>query len=585
MATYPTDDIERQARADSAARAVVSGGASLAACVDGVAPASPADAASADPDARPSTCAPAAAASAGTAGRAPAPTPACPGATAVTPADAAVAPAVPDAPTACPVPAASTPADRAAAALPGPAALVVAVEDGSPAWEVGLEPGCYLTSVDGQPLRDVIDWRWLASDDVITVGYVDLDGETGEVELERECGQDWGVTFRGVVFDRVKLCRNACVFCFMRQLPEGSRASLSLRDDDFRLSFLAGTFVTLTNLTAADEARIVEQRMSPLRVSLHASDPDLRRRMIGRHAQHGIDALDRLLAAGIEAHCQIVLMPGVNDGDALRETLEWAYARPGILTVGIVPLGYTRHQERLERSFDAPDAARAVLETIEPLQRRALAERGEPWVFAADEFYRNAFLAATPAHVPPAAFYGDFDLFEDGIGIIRSFLDDLAAAEARGLADAAARAIDAAGRPVRYVVGEAMQPWLDELLAAGSLASRLVPLTVANRHYGGNVNVTGLLAGRDIAAAVRAEEAARLGGAPAPAAAPAPAGSAAPAPLYVIPRVILNDAGVTLDDMTVPSVEKAAGAPIAVVSCNPQEYLAEIIALLAEPAV
>lgn len=540
MAIYPTDDIERQAARD-AARAGAPG-----------APGDP------DVPGDPTAC-PAPAPGALDQG---APDELGPGASsALDPA----APAAPHAPAACPAPAASTAADRAAAAHPGPAALIAAVEEGSPAWEVGLEPGCYLTSVDGAPLRDIVDWRWLACDEAVRVGYIDLDGEAGEVELERACGQDWGVTFQGVVFDRVRLCRNACVFCFMRQLPEGSRASLSLRDDDFRLSFLAGTFVTLTNLTADDEARIVEQRMSPLRVSLHASDPDLRRRMIGRHAQHGLDALERLLAAGIEAHCQIVLMPGVNDGDALRETLAWAYARPGIVDVGIVPLGYTRHQERLERSFDAPDAAAAVLADIGPFQRRALAERGTPWVFAADEFYRNAYLADTPAHVPPAADYGDFSLFEDGIGIIRSYVDDFAAACGSGLAARAAAAIDASGRPVRLVVGEAMQPWLDALLAKSPLSGRVVPLTVRNRFYGGNVTVTGLLAGRDIAAAIRAEE----GG--------------SPSPLYVVPRVILNDAGVTLDDMTVPSVEKEAGAPLAVVSCNPQEYLTEIIALLAAP--
>ena len=162
----------------------------------------------------------------------------------------------------------------------------------------------------------------------------------------------------------------------MRQLPDGVRPSLVLRDDDFRLSFLSGTFVTLTNLKPEDEARIIEQHISPLRVSLHASEPDLRRRMIGKHAAHGLAALDRLLAAGIEAHAQIVLMPGVNDGDALRETLEWAWERPGINGVGIVPLGFTKHQTALHESFTTPEAARGVIDVIAPFQQRARAERG-----------------------------------------------------------------------------------------------------------------------------------------------------------------------------------------------------------------
>ena len=174
------------------------------------------------------------------------------------------------------------------------------MEPESPADDAGFTPGCYLTTVDGEPLRDIIDWRWLAADDVITVGYIDLDGEAGEVELEREPGERWGFEFDGVLFDSVKLCRNACVFCFMRQLPDGVRPSLVLRDDDFRLSFLSGTFVTLTNLKPEDEARIIEQHISPLRVSLHASEPELRRRKRENAAQYPLvtaclAAADRLL--------------------------------------------------------------------------------------------------------------------------------------------------------------------------------------------------------------------------------------------------------------------------------------------------
>ncbi|WP_172135972.1 DUF512 domain-containing protein [Adlercreutzia sp. ZJ473] len=524
---------------------------------------------------------------------------------------------------------------RAARSAEPPRALITAVEPDSPAYDAGFEPGCYLTSVDGQPLRDIIDWRWLSAEDVIEVGYVDLDGDAGVVELEREEGEDWGFTFEGVVFDAVKLCRNACTFCFMRQLPAHMRPSLSLRDDDFRLSFLSGTFVTLTNLSAEDEARIIEQHISPLRVSLHASDPAARRALIGRHAQHGLDALDRLLAAGIEVHAQIVLVPEANDGDVLRGTLAWAYARPNILNVGIVPLGFTKHQAFFDHSFNDPAAARAVIDIVEPFQRRALAERGEPWVHAADEFYRNAYLADTAEKIPPTSHYGDFSLFEDGIGIIRSYVDEFDAACAGGLARRAADALDAAGLRVRYVVGEAMQPFLDRMVERSPLAGRLVPLTVRNTYFGGNVDVTGLLCACDIVPAIKeavAENApgmdlalARIGESAswqqsdvrgddpmvrtkrvphepeAPAALPSEQdclSDCAPSDrplremcgrstfahlrdLFVIPRVILNDAGVTLDDATVEDMEKAAGTPISVVSCNPLDYLTEIINLAA----
>ncbi len=457
-----------------------------------------------------------------------------------------------------------TAAEAAAAAWKGPAARIIAVEPESPADDAGFAPGCYLTTVDGEPLRHLIDWRWLAADDASSRGAISIsNGDEGVVELEREEGEDWGFEFEGVVFDGVRQCRNACTFCFMRQLPDGVRPSLVLRDDDFRLSFLAGTFVTLTNLKPEDEARIIEQHISPLRVSLHASEPELRRRMIGKHAAHGLAALDRLLAAGIEAHAQIVLMPGVNDGEALRETLEWAWERPGINGVGIVPLGFTKHQTALHESFTTPKAARGVIDVIAPFQQRARAERGGPWVFAADEFYVNAFGADTPARIPPASDYGDYDMFEDGIGIVRSYVDEFDEACESGLAARAAEVLAARDLTARYIVGEAMQPFLDAMIANSPLAGRLVPLTVKNDYFGGNVNVTGLLTASDIAPAIKATSEEEEG----------------THQLFLLPSVIFNDNGVTLDDMTVQDIENAAGAPVSVVSCNPFDYLPEIIKL------
>ncbi len=338
------------------------------------------------------------------------------------------------------------------------------------------------------------------------------------------------------------------------------RGSLVLRDDDFRLSFLQGTFVTLTNLSAEDEERIKEQFISPLRVSLHAANPEVRRRIIGRHADWGLAALERLLDAGIQVHAQIVLMPGINDGDVLRETLEWAWQRPNILSVGIVPLGFTKHQTRFEKSFTAPQDARAVIEAIGPFQQQARAERGNPWVYAADEFYGNAFGAATPEQVPPASDYGDYEMFEDGIGIIRSYVDEFREAQENGLMARCAEALKAADAHPRYIIGEAMQPFLDRMLEESPLRGHLSALTVANRYFGGNVNVTGLLTGQDIAAAIAASP---------------------DEGLFLIPSVVFNHNGVTLDDMSVSAIEKAAGKPLTVVSCNPNAYLNEIIALAA----
>ena len=446
------------------------------------------------------------------------------------------------------------------------AAPIVDIVPYSPADDAGFTPGCAITAIDGQPVRDVIDWRWLSADDVIDVSYIDADGDTGTVTLEREWGEDWGFVFDGLVFDDVKQCRNACTFCFMHQLPAGMRPSLSLRDDDFRLSFLVGTFVTFTNLSADDEQRIVEQRISPLRMSLQVADSEVRRRLIGKHAQHGLDAAERLLAAGIEIHAQIVLVPGENDGDVLRDTLAWAYERPGILNVGIVPLGYTRFQTRFDHSFNDPAAAREVLDIVEPFQRRAIAERGCAWVYPADEFYSNAYGADVVERIPDAGFYDDFSLFEDGIGIIRSTIDDWREACESGCVQRAKDALESANMHAVMIAGRAQQCFLDVLVEEAGIENVFEPLYVDNEFFGGNVDVTGLLVGADIARAVRADSAER-----------AAHGERA---LYLLPRVVLNDDGLLLDDMSAVDVEREAGTHLAVVSLSPLDYFEEIVGLV-----
>lgn len=479
-----------------------------------------------------------------------------------------------------------------------PRACIRAVTPYSPADDAGFEPGCIVVSVDGQPVRDVIDWRWLTSEDEIEVGYVDLDGDEGSVVLERDPGEEWGFDFEELVFDGVKQCRNACTFCFMHQLPIGLRPSLTLRDDDFRLSFLVGTFVTLTNLSPEDEARIIEQRISPLRVSLQVANPDVRRSMIGKHAEHGIAALERLLDAGIQCHAQIVLVPGVNDGEVLCDTLAWAFARPGILDVGIVPLGYTRFQSRFYRSFDEPEQAESVLEDIAPFQERAMAQRGHAWVYAADEFYSNAYGANLLERLPSAEFYGDFEMFEDGIGIIRSTVDDWFAARESGLIERALGALERSSMRVRMVAGYAQKNFLSPLIEHDCPGGQFEALYVRNDFFGGNVDVTGLLVGADIARAVRedAQSFNPLDGRSACAAKSVQAGGGFQGNadcsvdekrisdseckiVYVMPRVVLNDDGLLLDDMDAHDVEKEAGFPVHVVSCSPLDYFEEILEL------
>lgn len=434
-----------------------------------------------------------------------------------------------------------------------PEAVILEVEEDSPAYDAGFEPGCKITAVNGQPLRDVLDWQWYSADDEIELSYIDLDGEAGDIVLEREEGESWGITFDGAVFDGIRTCRNACVFCFMRQLPEESRDTLVLRDDDWRLSFLQGNFVTLTNLSEEDCELIIERQISPLRVSLHCITPELRKKMIGKHAPHGVAMLERLLAGGIQVHAQIVLVPDLNDGDELKKTLAWAYTHEGIENVGIVPLGFTKHQTRFEKSFNEPNDARAVVESVEPFQAYALEERGHPWVHLADEFYCNAYPGDVLRHIPPASNYGDFSMFEDGIGIVRSQIMEWE--EASEQIEHLARVLEEEDARVYYVLGEAQRDCSAALMNESPLAGRLVPLLVKNEYFGGNVDVTGLLCGCDVAHAIRGVSAHDF---------------------VVLPRIMFNSDGVTLDDMTVDEIRDTAGFPVTVVSCSVPEYLAQI---------
>lgn len=375
-------------------------------------------------------------------------------------------------------------------------ALVVSVAPDSPADDIGLRAGMRVLSVNGQPLTDMIVWLWETDGEEAEIEVFDpRDGVTETAAIERFGGEDWGIEFDGAVFDGMRTCVNACLFCFMNMLPEESRSSLSIRDDDYRLSFLQGNFVTLTNMSDAEVDDVVGKMLSPMNVSLHAVSPEVRRRLIGRNAARGMEVLERLLDAGIEVHAQIVLCPGLNDGDELRATLDYVEAHPMITSLAVVPLGFTRHQGRFTSSYsDDVAASRAVVELIAPYQRRARAERGHTVFQLGDEFYVDARM-----EVPPAETYDGFPQFYDGIGMLRSFLDDVERirAERPGAIRAARGALADAGRTALLVCGEAALGVFDGL--CGELGGDLAePFAIENRYFGGNVNVTGLICACDL---------------------------------------------------------------------------------------
>ena len=378
-------------------------------------------------------------------------------------------------------------------------AWVAKVEDESPAWEAGIEPGMRIVSVNGKAPRDIIDWRWEADGGWCELEVFDpTDNTTASCELYREPGEDWGIEFTDVLFDGIQTCVNGCVFCFMAMLPKEARASLTLRDDDYRLSFLQGNFVTLTNVGDADVDRIISHGLSPMNVSIHAITPEVRRKMIGPHAARGVEVLERLCAAGIEVHAQIVLCPGLNDGQELHATLDWVENHPQVTSLAIVPMGYTKHSKRFDRSFsDDIEASRAVVRLIEPYQERARKTLGITRFQLSDEFYVDADL-----EVPPAETYDGYPQFYDGIGMLRSFLDEsaLVVTERADECVLVQKTLADRGLNVLLVCGEAAEKTICVFAVSASPAGRIRVQAIRNDYFGGDVNVTGLIVSQDLLA-------------------------------------------------------------------------------------
>ncbi len=374
-------------------------------------------------------------------------------------------------------------------------AWIERIEDGSPAWEAGLEYGMRIDAVNGQELPDIIAWRWEADGDVAELAVYDpADGEEYACTLERMPGEDWGVEFSDVLFDGIRTCVNACQFCFMAMLPPDARASLLLRDDDYRLSFLQGNFVTLTNLSDDEVERIIRCRMEPMNVSIHAVSPEVRIPLIGRHAMRGIEVLERLCAANIEVHGQIVLCAGINDGEELRRTLDWVEERPQITSLAIVPLGYTKYSRRFSSSFSEDvEASRAVVRLLEPYQQRARRDLGVTRFQLSDEFYLDAHLP-----IPEAETYDGYPQFYDGIGMLRSFLDEIELVSHTRGDDVSLLKTELIARNenVLLVCGEAAKGVMEELCDAWGVPMR--PFAIRNDYYGGDVDVTGLIVAEDL---------------------------------------------------------------------------------------
>lgn len=429
--------------------------------------------------------------------------------------------------------------------------MLSGVEPGSPGDRAGLRAGDLLLTANGAQLLDILGWQWESDGSSVQV-TVRRDSSTETLTLSRDAGESWGIVFRDAVFDGVRTCRNRCVFCFMTQLPRGLRSALYLRDDDYRLSFLQGNFITLTNLTDSDVERIAEQHLSPLYVSLHAVDSAVRKRLIHADEDRALARFDTLLDAGIDFHVQIVLVPGVNDGSVLDESLRWLAEREGVLSVGLVPLGFTAHQRRFSASYGEPTVAARLIDQVAPWQDAFRERDGAGWVYLADELYLSA-----GSEMPSAEAYDGYPQYENGIGLVRTFIDDFA--RLREQLEQAAAALPE-GSIVGLLTGALFASVLEAAIAQLSAPGlRVIP--VQNRFFGGNVSVTGLLTSADILSAIaQMPEASTL----------------------LVPSIVANADGLLLDDAVAAELGMRSGKDVRLISCDVGGLLGALQALAAD---
>ena len=418
--------------------------------------------------------------------------------------------------------------------------LIQGVAPGSIAEEFELETGDRLTAVNGHRLRDIIDYSFYTSSDTdLLLEIARQDGELWELEVEREPGESLGLTFAPPTPVR---CRNNCIFCFVHQLPKGLRKPLYVKDEDYRLSFLNGNYVTLANLKLSELERIIQQRLSPLYISVHATNPELREELLGARGIPPImEQLQTLADARIRMHTQIVLCPGINDGAELERTVnDLAGLYPAVQSLAIVPLGLTSHRRNLPqlRPVDG-NYARTFIEEWGPRMTALKRKLGEHFLFIADEFYLKAGLP-----FPTLREYGDLPQIENGVGLVPLFLRDAA------LTIRKARPIDAIR--VTVATGASSFPFVSDFLKqlGEKTGVAFVPVAIKNRLFGESATVSGLVAGNDIIATLEGKEIGRA---------------------LLVPDVMIKEGeGVFLDDVSLDELGVRLGCRVVTFNSTPQ---------------
>jgi len=359
------------------------------------------------------------------------------------------------------------------------------------AEEVGIEENDVLLSINDNKINDIIDYKFLSADEEIILEVEKANGEVWEIEVEKEYGEDLGIEFGGGIMDKAKSCSNKCIFCFIDQLPKGMRESLYFKDDDSRLSFLQGNFVTLTNMKDEDIDRIIQYHISPINVSVHTTNPELRVQMLNnRFAGNVFDRMKRLADAGIIMNAQIVLVPGINNGYELERTIADLYTLyPQVSDIAVVPIGITKFRQGLKH-VDTYTKEQSIeeIENVKKLQDVYMNEVGKPFVRLSDEFYLVA-----DKQIPNQEFYDDYHQIEDGIGMVRCFRDAI---------DSTLDELDLKSEgSFSIVTGELAY---NELLEASNKIKKrnsniqLDVYKIINNYFGETITIAGLLTGIDI---------------------------------------------------------------------------------------
>ena len=369
--------------------------------------------------------------------------------------------------------------------------LIKKVDVGSIAEEVGIEVNDVLISINGTPIDDIIDYKFLAVDEEVVLEIEKPDGEIWEYEIEKEYGEDLGLEFQGGIMDKAKSCSNKCMFCFIDQNPKGMRDTLYFKDDDSRLSFLQGNFVTLTNMKDEDIDRIIRYKISPINISVHTTNPDLRVKMLkNRFAGSILERLKKLRDAEIEMHAQVVCIPNINNGDELRKTVSDLYELyPYVKNIAVVPVGVTKYRENLPKldTFDKESAKNEIM-MIQDLQKKYIEETGAPFVRLSDEFYITAGI-----DVPNEEFYSEYDQLEDGVGMIRYYREVVE------------RSLEFLNKDLKgsfsMVTGELAYNEIKrsaDLIMNHNSNIEIDVYKVINNFYGNTITIAGLLTGTDI---------------------------------------------------------------------------------------